>query len=118
MLFLPSVNFDYGAKPVMAPLSSLSCLLLLLITWCGWCGAVDWELRSTLFTNSWLSRLAGLQHQARANSCEHTITAAHVTRIPFSRKRSPAKPISVLQVAAVALRTREARAARLAPQQR
>lgn len=39
------------------------CLPLLLITWCGWCGGVDWELQSTLFTNSWLSRLAGLQHQ-------------------------------------------------------
>lgn len=100
MLFLPSVNFDYGAKPVMAPLSflSVSCSLWLLGVGgaeelIGNCrahclqihGFLDWPASST---------------EARQLLQTHNHRCAR-DMYPFLSPRSSAKPISTFQVAVV-----------------
>lgn len=79
MVFLSSVNFDYGEIAVMAFVSFLP-FSHSLITRRGWCGGVDWELQSTLFTDSWLSGLAGLRLQNTHRlllAHTHTTTLIH-----------------------------------------
>lgn len=94
MLFLPSVNFDYGEMPVMAFLFFLS-FSHSLITRCGQCGGVDWELQSALFTHSWLFGLAVLWLQDTPTR-SHT-HMRYVSLALTHAHRHSAKPISILK---------------------
>lgn len=78
MLFLSSVNFDYGAMPVMT-LESILSFRHSLIARCGYCRGVDWELQSTLFTNACLVWLQDTQTLPNIQTDEHlcTHTAYH-----------------------------------------